>query len=114
MSSDEDILDSYVNDAKTARRGAVLSSEGKTRITMYLDNRVIEHFREVATAKGRGYQTEINDCLVAAMERHRQKPVPSRTFVQGLVITSTVQSRHVREPVARPLRTRSSVFARLG
>lgn len=69
MNNDDDILDSYVNDAGTARRGAVLSSEGKTRITIYLDNGVLEHFREVATGRGRGYQTEINDHLVAGIRK---------------------------------------------
>ena len=49
------------------RRGAVLPSTGKTRVTMYLDDDVIEHFREKATENGRGYQTEINSALRAAM-----------------------------------------------
>ncbi len=66
---EDDILDTYVNRAEGARRGAVISNEGKTRITMYLDNDVIEHFRKVATAKGRGYQTEINSCLRQVMAR---------------------------------------------
>lgn len=67
MSGDDDILDTWVNDARTASRGAVLSSEGKTRVTMYLDNRVLEHFREKATANGRGLQAEINDHLAAGI-----------------------------------------------
>lgn len=40
---------------------------GKTRITIYLDNDVLEAFRERGDAAGRGYQTMINDALRAAL-----------------------------------------------
>jgi uncharacterized protein (DUF4415 family) len=39
---------------------------GKTRITIMLDDDVIEHFRERAEAEGIGYQTKINAVLRAA------------------------------------------------
>lgn len=97
MNNDEDDLDTYVNDAKTARRGAVLSREGKTRITMYLDNAVLDHFREVATAKGRGYQTEINDYLVAAVDHGRREAGPLRVVVNEYVRVRTNQRWQVRE-----------------
>lgn len=42
---------------KAAKRGAVLSSEGKTRITIYLDDLVIDHFRVLSERTGKGYQT---------------------------------------------------------
>jgi uncharacterized protein (DUF4415 family) len=38
-------------------------SKGKTRITIMLDNFVIEAFRELADAEGVGYQTLINQAL---------------------------------------------------
>ena len=47
-------------DFTNAKRGAVADSHGKTRITIFLDNEVLEHFRRVAQQNGRGYQTEIN------------------------------------------------------
>ena len=50
-------------DFSTGRRGAVLRSKGKTRITIHLDNDVLEAFRERADAEGRGYQTMINEVL---------------------------------------------------
>lgn len=50
-------------DFKKARRGAVIKPKGKTRITIYLDDEVIEEFRERADETGSGYQTMINDAL---------------------------------------------------
>ena len=45
--------------------GAVLSSEGKTRITIYLDDVVIDRFKALSEKTGKGYQTLINDALRA-------------------------------------------------
>lgn len=42
--------------------------KGKTRITIMLDNEVLDAFRKSATAEGRGYQTAINDALRAAIQ----------------------------------------------
>ena len=39
------------------RRKAVIQSPGKTRITIMVDNDVIEHFRAQADFEGLGYQT---------------------------------------------------------
>lgn len=44
------------------------SSVGKTRITIMLDDDVIEAFRARADAEGRGYQTAINAALRAALD----------------------------------------------
>ncbi|MGB5473574.1 MAG: BrnA antitoxin family protein [Gammaproteobacteria bacterium] len=46
-----------------ARRGAVASGKGKTRITIYLDDDVLAAFRTLAEKSGRGYQTIINEAL---------------------------------------------------
>jgi uncharacterized protein (DUF4415 family) len=50
-------------DFSKAKRGAVIPSPGKTRITIMLDDDVIEHFRVQAEAAGIGYQTLINALL---------------------------------------------------
>ena len=50
-------------DFSKAKRGAVIPSPGKTRITIMLDDDVIEHFRARAEAEGVGYQTLINALL---------------------------------------------------
>ena len=54
-------------DFSKGKKGAVLASPGKTRITIMLDDDVIEHFRHVAEEEGAGYQTMINSTLRAAM-----------------------------------------------
>jgi uncharacterized protein (DUF4415 family) len=41
---------------------------GKTRITIMLDNDVLEAFRARAEVEGRGYQTAINEALRAALD----------------------------------------------
>jgi uncharacterized protein (DUF4415 family) len=38
-------------------------SQGKSRITIMLDNDVLDNFRDKADAKGMGYQTLINQVL---------------------------------------------------
>ena len=50
-------------DFSKGKRGAVVAERGKTRITIYLDNDILEAFRNRADKAGRGYQTMINQAL---------------------------------------------------
>ena len=50
-------------DFSKAKRRAVIAEGGKTRVTMYLDNDVLDVFRERAERSGKGYQTLINEVL---------------------------------------------------
>ncbi len=50
-------------DFSKGKRGPVLDSVGKTRVTMYLDNDVLEEFRARAEGARKGYQTLINEAL---------------------------------------------------
>ena len=62
------VAEKYRNiDFSRARRGAVVKPEpGKTKISIRLDNSVIEHFRSLVDKAGGGnYQTLINDALLA-------------------------------------------------
>ncbi|MEO7760981.1 MAG: BrnA antitoxin family protein [Casimicrobiaceae bacterium] len=59
-------------DFSHARRGPVIRIEpGKTKISIRLDNLVIEHFRSLVESTGGGnYQTLINDALVASIHQN--------------------------------------------
>jgi len=65
-------------DFSKAKRGAVLPTAGKTRITLYLDNEVLEHFRALSEKTGRGYQTLLNEALSAYVGR-REPPLTSES-----------------------------------
>jgi len=53
--------DSY--DFSNAKRGPVIESKGKTRVTMWVDDDVLAAFRASAAQQGKGYQTLMNDVL---------------------------------------------------
>ncbi|MBU1168714.1 MAG: BrnA antitoxin family protein [Proteobacteria bacterium] len=50
-------------DLTKAKRGQVVPTKGKTRITMYLDTDIIDDFRTRSEKSGYGYQTMINEAL---------------------------------------------------
>ena len=65
-------------DFSKGKRGAVVSSKGKTRVTMYLDNDVLDEFRFRAEAQGKGYQTLINETLRDMLMN--KSPVDAKTI----------------------------------
>jgi uncharacterized protein (DUF4415 family) len=52
-------------DFSQGTRGALLPNTGKTRITIFLDDAILDAFRAQALAQGTGYQTLINNALKA-------------------------------------------------
>jgi uncharacterized protein (DUF4415 family) len=58
-------------DFSRAKRGPVVRAEpGKTKISIRLDNSVLEHFRRLVVKSGGGnYQTLINDALLEHVHR---------------------------------------------
>ena len=56
-------------DFSKGKRGAVIPSPGKTRITIMLDDDVLEFYRAKAESAGSGYQTLINAELRDAVAR---------------------------------------------
>lgn len=66
-------------DFSKGKRGSVVKTRGKTRITIHLDDDVIEAFRAKAEEAGRGYQTLINDALRQHLST-KEKPVDSKTL----------------------------------
>lgn len=65
-------------DFSKGKRGAVIPSPGKTRITIMLDDDVIEHFRAQAESQGVGYQTLINALLRKAATASRKRGAEER------------------------------------
>lgn len=76
-------------DFSKVKRGAVLSSEGKTRITIYLDDIVIERFKALSEKTGKGYQTLLNEALRAHLR------------VDETPLTATALRRILREELAQ-------------
>jgi uncharacterized protein (DUF4415 family) len=58
-------------DFSKGKRGPVIApNPGKTKISIRLDNTVLEHFRGIVDVAGGGnYQSLINDALVAHIQR---------------------------------------------
>ena len=50
-------------DFSKGRRGAVMPQKGKTRISIFIDNAVLDEFRARAEKAGTGYQTMMNEAL---------------------------------------------------
>lgn len=67
-------------DFSKGRRGAILPTQGKTRITIYIDNAILEEFRSRAEEAGTGYQTMINNALNEYLGKDLEKPVTESTL----------------------------------
>jgi len=50
-------------DFSKGKRGAVIPTTGKTRITVYVDDAVIKRFKAQSEKTGKGYQTLMNEAL---------------------------------------------------
>jgi hypothetical protein len=50
-------------DFSKGKRGAVIPAKGKTRISIFIDNAILDEFRARAEKAGMGYQTLMNDAL---------------------------------------------------
>ncbi|MBK9359638.1 MAG: BrnA antitoxin family protein [Rubrivivax sp.] len=72
-------------DFSKAKRGAVIPSKGKTRITIMLDDDVIEYFRSKAESEGTGYQTMINSALRAALAPAKRKASEDRPLTVAVL-----------------------------
>jgi uncharacterized protein (DUF4415 family) len=66
-------------DFSEAKRGAVIPQTGKTRITIYIDDDVLETFRERSDAAGKGYQTIMNEALRDYLNKVKQ-PLDEETL----------------------------------
>lgn len=70
-------------DFSKGKRGAVNPQKGKTRISIFIDNAVLDEFRTRAEKAGTGYQTMMNDALRKHLSE-TDRPVTERTLRQVL------------------------------
>lgn len=84
-------------DFSEAKRGPVIPPEpGKTKISIRIDNSVIEHFRAQVERAGSGnYQTLMNDALVAFIQQ-RSVIDAVRQVVREELSTPRTKPRQVR------------------
>lgn len=72
-------------DFSKGKRAAVIASPGKTRITIMLDDDLIEYFRARAEAQGIGYQTMINAALRAAVAEDKGRSAEDRPITVAVL-----------------------------
>jgi hypothetical protein len=70
-------------DFSKGKRGAVIPQKGKTRISIFIDNSVLDAFRTRAEKAGTGYQTMINEALRQYLADNDQ-PVTEKMLRQVL------------------------------
>ena len=75
------------HDFSKGRRGAVVPTAGKMRITIFLDDAIVRHFKARSEKTGRGYQTLINEAL---SEHIGEKEAP---------LTASAVRRIIREEI---------------
>ena len=66
-------------DFSKGKRGPVISNKGKTRITIYLDDDILDAYRIKGEQVCRGYQTLINQALRETLDKKRV-PLDARTL----------------------------------
>ena len=81
-----------------AKRGAMATSKGKTRITIMLDDIVIDAARTCAENAGTGYQTVINNILRQALvsqDAHNLVTAPKKRAKTLPVINDRINASDV-------------------
>ncbi len=84
-------------DFSKAARKALIPTQGKTRISIFIDNAVLEAFRARGDAAGTGYQTMMNDVLKQFLSA-AERPVTETSLRQILkeVLPQPVKQKTMR------------------
>src|SRR6267378_6828678 len=101
------VAERYRNiDFSRAKRGRVIRPEpGKTKISIRLDNTVLEYFRNlVDTAGGGNYQTLINDALLEHVHRRSTLDVVRQVVREALAPYGTARGSNSTLPRTRSAR----------
>ncbi len=91
-------------DFSRAKRGPVVKPEpGKTKISIRLDNTVLEYFRDLVEKAGGGnYQTLINDALLGHVHRLSVLDVVRQVVREELASYGATRSTSGRAPAGTP------------
>ena len=95
-------------DFSKGKRGAVIPQKGKTRISIFIDNAVLDEFRARADRAGTGYQTMMNEALRNYLSEADQ-PITEKTLRQVL---RQEMPEYLRGLAAASMRTRAKSGAR--
>ena len=57
------------------KRGSIIPNKGKTRITIYIDDSILDEFRSRSESSGTGYQTMMNEALKDYLAKTTEQPV---------------------------------------
>ena len=93
-------------DFSEGKRGALLSAGGKTRITIYIDNAILDEFRARAEKAGTGCQTMMNDALRAYVTGKAGEALTESTLRRIIREVIPVRARSVQRSVARSAKRR--------
>ena len=93
-------------DFSRAKRGAVVKPEpGKTKISIRLDNAVLDYFRDIVNKAGGGnYQTLINDALLEHIHRRSALDVVRQAVREELAPYAAKTTARVRPKKPRSRR----------
>jgi len=89
-------------DFSKAKRNPLLSTKGKTRITIFIDNATLDEFRSRAEKAGDGYQTMMNDALKAYLADTDSQPVTEAMLRRVIREEMPKQSRSAKRSSGRP------------
>lgn len=94
-------------DFSRGKRGAVIPQKGKTRISIFIDNAILDQFRALAQKSGTGYQTMMNEALRKYLSETDQ-PVTETTLRQVLRQEMPGYLRGLTSRSTRTMRKRSA------
>jgi uncharacterized protein (DUF4415 family) len=94
-------------DFSKGKRAALLPQQGKTRISIFIDNAVLQAFRAEAEKRGTGYQTMMND----ALRRYLVESSEPLTKAELLRVIRQEIPALLRDPTNHPSARRRSASA---
>lgn len=86
-------------DFSKGKRGAVIPQKGKTRISIFIDDAILDEFRTRAEKAGTGYQTMMNEALRKHLSETDQ-PLTEKMLRQEM-------PEYLRNLTAAPAQTRA-------